>query len=182
MLTNQIAAGITAVVLAVSGVALTAGDDSAAVEAGAAAQVAAESSTAVTVDDSTTTTAENDNTSTTVGDTTSTTIDDTTSTTVDDDSTSTTTPDDDDTTTTTTPDDSDARQVVELGVRSYAVGDAGTVVMDGDVLVGVTVNAGWTFEVDESDADRVRVHFENGEAEAEFDLQVGSRLEITIGS
>lgn len=181
MLTNQIAAGITAVVLAVSGVALTAGDDSAAVEAGAAAQVAAESSTAVTVDDSTPTTADHDTTSTTVDDTTPTTIDDTTSTTVDDDPTSTTTPDDD-TTTTTTPDDSDARQVVELGLRSYAVGDAGTVVMDGNVLVGVTVNAGWTFEIDESDADRVRVHFENGEAEAEFDLQVGSRLEITIGS
>lgn len=180
MLTNQIAAGVTAVILAISGVALTAGDDNASVEANAAAQVAASGSTAVTVDDSTVTTMDDDSTSTTVEDSTSTTIDDddsTSTTTPDDDSTSTTTPDDD-STSTTTPDDSDARQVVELGMRSYTVGNAGTVVMDGMVLVGVTTNPGWTVEIDESSADRIKVEFENGEAEAEFELRVDGRLEI----
>lgn len=173
MLTNQIAAGITAVILAISGVALTANDDNAAVGANAAAQVAASSSTAVTVDDSTATTIDDDRTSTTVDDSTSTTMDDSS----DDDSTSTTTPDDD-STSTTTPDDSDARQVVELGMRSYTVGSAGTVVMDGMVLVGVTTNPGWTVEIDESSTDRIKVEFENGEAEAEFELRIDGRLEI----
>lgn len=181
MLTNQIAAGVTAVILAISGVALTAGDDTAAVEANAAGQVAASGSTAVTVNDSTMTTiGDDDSTSTTVDDSTSTTIDDddrTSTTAPDDDSTSTTTPDDD-STSTTTPDDSDARQVVELGMRSYTVGSAGTVVMDGMVLVGVTTNPGWTVEIEESSADKVKVEFENGEAEAEFELRIDGRLEI----
>lgn len=192
MLTNQIAAGITAVVLAVSGVALTAEDDSANVETATSAEVAVNGSSDVTAGD--------EGAKADLAATTDITIsaDGTTDVSIAGDDHSSDleaeaeaeaeaeveseagVTGDDDTTSTTTSDD-DARQVIEVGLTSYTVGTAGTVVMDGSVLVGVTANPGWSFEIDESNEDRVRVHFQNGEAEAEFDLQVDSRLEITIG-
>ncbi|MDX1449204.1 MAG: hypothetical protein R3246_09095 [Acidimicrobiia bacterium] len=175
MLTNQIAAAVTAVVLAVSGVALTAGDDTATVEAGTSAE--AQGSTSVTVDDSPSTTVEGESsTSVTIEGSTSTTIDDDNETDDDnDDTTSTTVGDDDDDDSET---DDDARPAVELGMRSYTVGNAGTVVMDGMVLVGVIANPGWTVEIDEASADRVEIEFVNGEAEAEFELRIDGRVEI----
>ncbi|MFP5333310.1 MAG: hypothetical protein ACLGHX_13245, partial [Acidimicrobiia bacterium] len=66
------------------------------------------------------------------------------------------------------------------GLRTYTVGTAGTVVMDGMVLVGVTTNPGLTVEIDESSSERIKVEFENGEAEAEFELRIDGGLEISL--
>lgn len=185
MLTNQIAAGIAAVVLAFSGVALTAGDDSANLETESEvavttdATVAGTSHTTVHDDDHPTSTTVDDSTSVTIED--SVTVEGSTSDDDDDHGDDDTDDDtDDDSPSTTTPDDSDDRQVVEPGLRTYTVGTAGTVVVDGAVLVGVTTNPGWTVEIDESSSERIKVEFENGDAEAEFELQIEGGLEISL--
>jgi hypothetical protein len=137
--------------------------------------------TSSTVDDGSTTTTIDDNTSTTFDDNTSTTIDDdATSTTLDDDVTSTTI--DDDTTSTT------VREVTPPADRSvtYQVADAGSVTVQiggGQLtLFDVSASAGWTFEVEDSGGDRVRVEFERGDDDVEFRLQFhGSELRLEIG-
>jgi hypothetical protein len=137
--------------------------------------------TSSTVDDGSTTTTIDDNTSTTFDDDTSTTIDDdATSTTLDDDVTSTTI--DDDTTSTT------VREVTPPADRSvtYQVADAGSVTVQiggGQLtLLDVSASAGWTFEVEDSGGDRVRVEFERGDDDVEFRLQFhGSELRLEIG-
>lgn len=200
MFTNQIAAGVTAVILAFSGVALTAGDDTATVDANTTAAVTANGSTGVTAGDDHVETTADANAAADSSTGISVDIDDLTSEVeaeteteveaeaeVEAETEADTNADaevstDDDTTSTTTSDDSDTTQVVEAGLTSYTVGTAGTVVMDGAVLVSVTTNPGWTVEIDESSADRVRVEFQNGGATAEFELRLDTELEISIGS
>jgi hypothetical protein len=113
-------------------------------------------------------------------DRTSTTLDDHTSTTLDDDHTSTTI-DDDHTSTTVREETPPADRSV-----TYQVADAGavTVMIAGDqlTLLDVTVNGGWTFEVEDAGGDRVRVEFDNGDDDVEFRLQFhGSELRLEIG-
>jgi hypothetical protein len=148
--------------------------------------------TSTTVDDRTSTTFDDDDaTSTTFDDDTSTTIDDNvTSTTLDDDATSTTF---DDSTSTTIDDDDDTtsttvREETPPTDRSvtYQVANAGSVtvrISDGQLtLLDVQANSGWTFEVDDSGGDTVRVEFERGDDDVEFRLQFhGSELRLEIG-
>jgi hypothetical protein len=110
---------------------------------------------------------DNSSTSTTIDDhggTTNTTIDDhggTTNTTVDDH-------DDEDETRSPAPVNSDP--------TSYQVGGAGTVtvqIVTGQlVLLDVTATTGWSFEVDKSDGRDIKIEFESGESEAEFEAKL----------
>ena len=200
MLTNRIAAGATAIVLGISGVALANADITAETQseasaqtpagpANASAQTEANASvslptTSVTVDDTSWTTdgstsvsieagAKTEveaNTSTTVHDTTSTTMDDSTTTTIDDRSGS------DDS------EEQEVRSVVSLGLTTYTVGEAGTVIVDGMTVVGITTNLGWTVEIDEISSERIKIEFEKGELNARFELRSDGELRIKTGS
>ena len=99
---------------------------------------------------------------TTIDDRTSTTTRSTTSTTIDDSSSR----------------DDDTRAIVSLELRTYTVGEAGTVTVEGMHLIAVDANAGWTVEVDEASADRIKVEFEQGETDAEFELRADGELRI----
>ena len=120
------------------------------------------SSTATSTPASTSTSMPHGSTTTSLDDRTSTTIGGTTSTTIDDSSNR----------------DDDTRSVVSLEVRTYTVGDAGTVTTEGTHLIAVDANAGWTVEVDEASADRIRVEFERGEVDAEFEVRSDGELRI----
>jgi hypothetical protein len=196
MLKTRIAAGATAIVLGISGVAFANADGSADVQANLSASTAAadldasaqsqtsasvatpatmddSSSTSVTSGSSTTsvTTAGSSTTSVTVDDNsrTSTTIHDSTSTTIDDRS------GDDDSSF-----GQETRTTVTLGLATHTIGEAGTVTVNGMTLVAVQANAGWTYEIDEVSTDRIRVEFEKGEIDAEFELRVDGELRIKI--
>ena len=131
-------------------------------------------STSTTVDDgSTSTTMDDDSTSTTMGG-------GSTSTTIDDDSTSTTIDDD---TSTTVDDDTPSGS----GSETYTVGGAATVTVswaDGKMsLSGVSLGDGWRIEKQEVRSDRVKLEFENGDDDAEFDARFSDgalRVEIDV--
>jgi hypothetical protein len=138
----------------------------------------AASSASTTAGDSTSTSVADDNTSSTVGDSTSTTIDDSTSTTVDD--TTSTTIDD---STSTTMDDAPKGS----GSESYNVGGVATVTIawaDGRMsLVSVSLADGWSIDKQDVRSDRVKLEFENGDDEAEFEAKFddgGTRVEIDL--
>jgi hypothetical protein len=132
------------------------------------------SSTSGTIDDNggTTRTTVDDH-----GGTTNTTIDDhggTTRTTFDDhddkDETGTTIDDHDD------EDETRSPAPVNSDPTSYQVGGAGTVtvqIVTGQlVLLDVTATNGWSFEVDESGGRDIKIEFESGESEAEFEAKL----------
>ena len=141
-------------------------------------------------------------TSTSIGDrSTSTGLDGQTSTTVDDDTSSTIDDDDDtgrgghdddeddnDDNSGKGGDDDDDAVAVDDGPHTYDVAGVGQVtvnVASGQLqLVDVKVNAGWTVEVDEAGADRIKVKFRNGENEAEFEAELehgGIKIEVEAG-
>jgi hypothetical protein len=106
-----------------------------------------------------------------------------TSTTIDDHGGSTnTTIDDHGGTTNSTVDDHDDKDEVRAPApvnsdpTSYNVGGAGTVtvqIVTGQlVLLDVTATNGWSFEVDKSDGRDVRIEFQSGELEAEFEAKL----------
>ena len=69
---------------------------------------------------------------------------------------------------------------------TYQVADAGSVTVQiggGQLtLLDVSASTGWTFEVEDSGGDRVRVEFERGDDDIEFRLQFhGSELRLEIG-
>lgn len=93
------------------------------------------------------------------------------------------------TTSTTLPDGEDGENEgsqLELGMKTYAVADAGTVTVDqttgGLVLVGIDPAPGWTVSIESVRADRIELEFEKGELEVRFRLRVESdgRLELRI--
>jgi hypothetical protein len=97
-------------------------------------------------------------TSTTLADnTTSTSIDDTTSTSIDDHNRG----------------ETRGPAPVNTSPTSYQVGTAGTVTVQISggqlVLLSATPASGWHAEVDRADGEEIRVEFENGEADAEFE-------------
>jgi hypothetical protein len=47
-------------------------------------------------------------------------------------------------------------------------------------LVAIQANAGWSYEIDEVSTDRIRVEFEKGEIDAEFELRADGELRIKI--
>jgi hypothetical protein len=109
------------------------------------------------------------------GRTTNTTIDDhggTTNTTIDDHggTTNTTIDDHDD------EDESRSPAPVNSNPTSYQVGGAGTVtvqIVAGQlVLLDVTATQGWTVEVDKSGGRDIKIEFESGESEAEFEAKL----------
>lgn len=195
---NRIAAAATVMVLGVSGVALAQGgiDLSAeqSTEASANANVPASVPSSNAVFGLSVAAEATSNTSTSATRPTTTTIDDrtrrdfATTTTIDDrsrrDFATTTTIDDRSrrnsaTTSTTIDDDSNERRAtVELGLRTYTVGEAGTVTVNGLTLLAVDANAGWTVEVNEVSTDRIKVRFHQGEQRAEFELRIDGELRI----
>jgi hypothetical protein len=134
------------------------------------------------------------------GGTTNTTVDDhggTTGTTVDDHGgTTNTTVDDHGGTTNTSVDDHDDEDEddkdetrspapVNSDPTSYQVGGAGTVtvqIVTGQlVLIDVTATQGWSFEVDESGGRDIKIEFESGESEAEFEAKLrDGRIRIEV--
>ena len=118
-------------------------------------------------------------TSTTAPDAHSTTSTSTPSSTTSVPSTSTTIPDDDD-------DDDKIGGHVQLGVKTYAAAEAGTVTVEhtasGLVLLAVSPASGWEAEVDEARSDRIEIDFEHGEAEVRFRLRVEAdgRIELRV--
>lgn len=138
-----------------------------------------------TIEDSSSTTAAGSSSST-VDDSTSTTVGESTSTTVDD-STSTTNGDH----TSTTIDDSTSTTMGDAptgsGSETYTVGGVATVTVSwagGKMSLGaVSVADGWIIEKKEIRSDRVKLEFENGDDEAEFEVRFdhGSiRVEIDV--
>jgi hypothetical protein len=132
---------------------------------------------------------DNSSTSATIdvhGGTTNTTIDDhggTSNTTIDDHGgTTNTTIDDHGGTTGTTVDDHEDKDEtrssapVNSDPTSYQVGGAGTVtvqIVAGQlVLIDVSANSGWGFEVDKSGGRDIEIEFESGESEAEFEAKL----------
>ena len=111
-------------------------------------------STSTSMPHGSTTTSLNDHTSTTIGGTSSMTIDD------------------------SSHRDDVTRSVVSLELRTYTVGEAGTVTVEGMNLIAVDANAGWTMEIDEASTDRIRVEFERGEVDAEFELRSDGELRL----
>lgn len=187
---TRIAAATAAVVLAISSVALANGSADSASEprtgvtttsptqnvATSSTSPSGPSTTTVTVASTSTPTSEGS--TTTIDDRTPTTTRNTTSTTIDD-RTSTTTGG----TTSTTIDDADnrtdeTRSVNSAELRTYTVGDAGTVTVQGMHLIAVDANPGWTVEIDEASDDRIKVEFERGEIDAEFELRSNGELRI----
>lgn len=184
MRTTRIAAATAAVILAISSVALANGTIDSSTDATTSSparnvDVSSTSSpepftTAVTVASSSsamstpgssptsTPTSTPGGSTTTVDDRTSTTVDATTSTTIDDSSDR----------------DQETRSVVSLALRTYTVGEAGSVTVDGMRLVAVDANNGWSVEIDEASSDRIKVEFERGEVDAEFDLRADGELRI----
>lgn len=134
--------------------------------------------TSSSIDDnsSTSTSLDNASTSSTITNSpTSTTIDDnggSTSTTIDDDrgTTSTTIDDHDD------KDETRSPAPVNSDPTSYQVGGAGTVtvqIVAGQlVLLDATATKGWSFEVDKSGGRDIKIEFESGESEAEFEAKL----------
>lgn len=178
MLTTRIAAGATAMVLGISGVALANADLTGEVQTethtevstpAASADLGAETETNATVSVSSPTTAPEASTTSVTSATTSTTAA-ATSTTVDD------RPGTDDGA------EVETRAIVSLDLNTYTVGEAGTVTVDGTTLVAVDANPGWTVDVEEASADRIKIEFENGERDAEFELRIEGELRIKIGS
>lgn len=185
MLTRRIAALVTTIVLGVSGVALAHGGSS--VEADASTQTAVSlGTTATTSDDSTSTsmTSSTAGSSTSVtaagSSTTSATVAGSSTTSVTTGSSTTSSTIDDDSTTSTTIDDRDdrIRTTVQLGLATYTVGEAGTVTVNGMTLVAVQANTGWTVQIDEVSADKIKIEFEKGETDAEFELRADGELRI----
>lgn len=182
MLSTRIAAGATAVLLGISGVALANGGVSGEIESqtqistpAASAGVTTETEASAAVSSPSTTTHEGSTTSVTsattsvTSGTTPTTVD-STSTTVDDN------PGTDDR------DEQETRSVVSLDLNTYTVGEAGTVTVAGMAIVAVDANPGWTVEIEEASADRIKIEFENGERDVEFELRVDGELRIKSGS
>ena len=185
---TRIAAATAAVVLAISSVALANGsvesstdvrtdvaassptivDDSRPASTGpstttvTAVSTSTPRSTSTSTPASISTSVAQESTTTSLDDRTSTTFSETTSTTVDDSGHR----------------DDDTRSVVSLELRTYTVGDAGTVTVEGMHLIAVDANAGWTVEIDEASSDRIRVEFERGEVDAEFELRSDGELRI----
>lgn len=104
-----------------------------------------------------------------------------TSSTVDNSSTSTTIDDRGGTTNTTIDDHDDEDETrspapVDSDPTSYQVGGAGTVtvqIVTGQlVLLDVTATKGWSFEVDKSGGRDIKIEFESGESEAEFEAKL----------
>ncbi|HVR76970.1 MAG TPA: hypothetical protein VMS99_01120 [Acidimicrobiia bacterium] len=104
-----------------------------------------------------------------------------TSSTVDNSSTSTTIDDHGGTTNTTIDDHGDKDETrspapVNSDPTSYQVGGAGTVtvqIVTGQlVLLDVTATKGWSFEVDKSGGRDIKIEFESGESEAEFEAKL----------
>ncbi len=157
----------------------TVADSSSTTAAGSGSSTTMDDITSTSIDDSTTSTTVDDSTSTTMDDTTSTTMDDTTSTSMEDSTTSTTV---DDSTSTTMGD-----APTGSGSETYAVGGAASVTVswaNGTMSLGsVSVSDGWVIEKKEVRSDRVKLEFENGESDAEFEarLESGSiRVEIDV--
>jgi hypothetical protein len=70
--------------------------------------------------------------------------------------------------------------LVNLGLATHFIGEAGTVTVNGMTLVAIQANAGWSYEIDEVSTDRIRVEFEKGEIDAEFELRADGELRIKI--
>lgn len=180
MLTTRIAAGVVAAVLGVSGVAVngnltTEADTETKVETPATqVDIAAEADAAARTTTVESLNAEAESNAAVVADIS---VDDTTPTTADDTNT--------DGSTSTTVDDSGAddsdesRSIVTLGLETYTVADAGTVTVNGMTVVAVDVNPGWTVEIDEASSDRIRIEFEHGETDVEFELRSDGELRIS---
>jgi hypothetical protein len=153
--------------------------------------VTAPSTTSSTVDRPTsTTTDDGGSTSTSIDDdggSTSTTVDDdggATSTTIDDDGGSTSTTIDDGGSTSTTIND----DTIDLpdGPRTFTVGAAGSITVNIQsgrlALTAVIVASGWSYEIDKSESDDIRVEFEKGDdSEAEIRVRINDgSLEVEI--
>jgi len=101
----------------------------------------------------------------------------TTNTTVDDHGGTTNTSDDDhDDEAEDDKDETRSPAPVNSDPTSYQVGGAGTVtvqIVTGQlVLIDVTATQGWSFEVDESGGRDIKIEFESGESEAEFEAKL----------
>ncbi len=175
MRSNRLAAGVVAIVLGISGVALasaelgadigpTAKAEATAAGGGVAVDVTAAARTRTSAPD--TSVPNDDRTPTTGPSTTTTAPGTTTSTSLDDRSHD---------------DDHGDRRVVALDVRTHAAADAATVTVAGMTLVAVDVNPGWSFEVDEASARRIRISFERDGQEVEFELRADGELRVKLG-
>ena len=179
MLSTRIAAGATALVLGISGVALANAGVSGEIETETETHVSIPAATAGVTTETETSVAASPSTTPREGSTTSltsattpTTVD-STSTTVD--STATTV---DDNPVTDDRNELESRSIVSLDLNTYAVGEAGTVTVNGMALVTVDANPGWTVEIEEASTDKIKIEFENGEREVEFELRVDGELRI----
>jgi hypothetical protein len=182
---TTILGGIVAVILLISGIAWASGSDesssdtlptngSVAVEDSSSGSIddngsstsLADGSTSTSVDDSTSSTVDDGNSST------STTIDDNTSSTVDDDNSTTSTTIDDNTSSTI---DDDSGAIAD-GARSYSVDGVAVVtvnVVGGRLeLIGVNLQSGWSSTVEKQESNRIRIEFNNGDREAEFEIRL----------
>jgi len=193
MRTSRIAAGVTVIVLGISGVALA--NASLGTDAGSKVEVVtptvdlkANSQTSASVASAST----EDNVKARVDDnssgSTAVTTDDSrtrgTSTTSSTSTTSTTLSNSGSTSTTSTTIRSNAsgewetRTTVSLGLATYAVADGGTVTVNGMTVVAVQATPGWTVEMREVSDDRIKIRFRQGEDKAEFELRDDGELRI----
>ena len=143
--------------------------------------------------EATATTAGQATSSTVVDDTTSTSVADSTPTTVAD-STPTTTPGEDSTTTSSVPDEGTSTTIdggddvivgLEAGTYDFALSNGGSVsvTIENRVIAGFTVVTpdGWTYDVEKSSFDRLRIEFSNGDNDIEIEIRVrDAGLEVDI--
>ncbi len=155
---------------------------------GSTSSTNAEGSTTTSLDGTVTTVGGGSTSSTTFDDTSTTTLDDdnsTTSTTTPGSGSSTTNPGDNSSTTIDDDDDDDEGVILVDGVTTYSVGTAGTVtieVLGGQLLlVDVSANGGWSYEIKKSEWNRIEVRFESGDSEGEIEVEVDDgRLVVEI--
>jgi hypothetical protein len=185
--------GVIAATLLVAGIAWASGSDDSVTST-------TSPGTSTSLDDNGSSTSVGESTSTSLQGQTSTTLDDNTSSTIDDDDVTGTTIDDDDQNDDRGKDDEDDDDnegrggddddavPVSDGAHTYQVPGAGSVTINVSggalELAEVQVNAGWTFEVDKAQADRIKVKFRNGESEAEFEAELehgGISIDIEQG-
>lgn len=197
------ALGVFAAVVAallVVGVAWASGDDSAtqtslangtvtSVTAPSSSSSQPQPSTSTTIGSTSSTLGDDGSTSTSLGGSTPTTINNSTSTTLGNgSSTSTTLGSGGSTSTTIDDDDDDDRgkgSALVDGTHHFAVGAAGSVsiqVLAGQlVLLDVSPNAGWDFEIEKNRSDEIEIRFEFGDRRSEFEARNhNGALEIEI--
>lgn len=195
------ALGVFAAVVAallVVGVAWASGDDAStqtslasetqtSVSAASSSSSQSQPSTSTTIGSASSTLGEGGSTSTSLGGSTSTTINSSTSTTLGIGSSTSTTLDDDDDN-----DDDDDRDnsrdnssALVDGTHQFAVGTAGSVsvqVLAGRlILLDVSANAGWDFEIEKNRSDEIEIRFESGDRRNEFEARIhNGALELEI--